>query len=373
MERDPIRDAIRRAHRNLSSDLGVTPESLQRAIMDGVGEIAGVIVATNESPQPGPFDFFEAAPVEASPEERERMINQAMQADARLTRDMAAAVIDDYTTDQIYLSTEYQVALRVAETGWDHDVLHLSIKRIDREPIRDWRALQSIKNAIVGEECEAFELYPAESRLVDTANQYHLWAFIDPTVRVPIGFVHRLVDVQPVGKSQQRKFETIDSLWPAKAELASSLRRLADWMRDNTGPSDGTLDILKEAVRLLDQVDRAERISKAMRETILPDDLRAEIERVGVANVIAAARRAKFHAKRAKYLQRTDQENRDRLAELRRILAEDPKLDSVTDKDEFVAELDVLQGWEFEVTELPWCEQCKAYHHDSAPHIGGSP
>jgi len=28
---------------------------------------------------------------------------------------------------------------------------------------------------IVGEEHEAFEVYPAESRLVDTANQYHLW------------------------------------------------------------------------------------------------------------------------------------------------------------------------------------------------------
>ena len=69
----------------------------------------------------------------------------------------------------------------------------LSIKRRDREPIHDWRHLQEIKNALVGEQCEAFELYPAEERLVDTANQYWLWCFADPTMRLPIGFTERSV------------------------------------------------------------------------------------------------------------------------------------------------------------------------------------
>jgi hypothetical protein len=58
-------------------------------------------------------------------------------------------------------------------------VAWLSIKRRDREVIRDWRELQAIKNAIVGPEHEGFELYPAESRLVDTANQFHLFVFMD--------------------------------------------------------------------------------------------------------------------------------------------------------------------------------------------------
>jgi hypothetical protein len=37
--------------------------------------------------------------------------------------------------------------------------------------VHDWRDLQRIKNQLVGPECEAVELYPAESRKVDTANQ----------------------------------------------------------------------------------------------------------------------------------------------------------------------------------------------------------
>jgi len=55
----------------------------------------------------------------------------------------------------------------------------LSIRRSDRKAMRDWRHFQWIKNDIVGTEREAFELFPRESRLVDTVNQYHL--FVLPT------------------------------------------------------------------------------------------------------------------------------------------------------------------------------------------------
>lgn len=61
---------------------------------------------------------------------------------------------------------------------------HLSVKRNDREPIHDWRDLQEIKNMICGESWEGVELYPAEDRLLDEANQYHLWCF---PLRLPIG------------------------------------------------------------------------------------------------------------------------------------------------------------------------------------------
>jgi hypothetical protein len=44
--------------------------------------------------------------------------------------------------------------------------------RLDGQAIHDWRELQRIKNEIVGDEIEAVELYPAESRLLDTANWY---------------------------------------------------------------------------------------------------------------------------------------------------------------------------------------------------------
>jgi len=70
-------------------------------------------------------------------------------------------------------------------------MIWLSIKRVDREAMHDWRELQEIKNMIVGPENEAVEVYPAESRLVDTSNQYHLWVFADKEVRFPFGFTSR--------------------------------------------------------------------------------------------------------------------------------------------------------------------------------------
>lgn len=69
---------------------------------------------------------------------------------------------------------------------WANGCAYISVKRNDRHPIRDWRHLQAIKNEICGTECEAVELFPAESRLVDEANQYHLWVLPEGE-RWPLG------------------------------------------------------------------------------------------------------------------------------------------------------------------------------------------
>lgn len=66
--------------------------------------------------------------------------------------------------------------------------IHLSIRRNDRLPVTDWRHKQKIKNQLVGEECEGIELYPAESRLIDSSNQFHLWCLPDPDQRIPMGY-----------------------------------------------------------------------------------------------------------------------------------------------------------------------------------------
>jgi len=71
-------------------------------------------------------------------------------------------------------------------------VAWLSIKRNDRQVIHDWRELQRIKNEIMGEECEAVEIYPAESRVHDTANQFHLWCFA-PGFKLPFGYEGRFI------------------------------------------------------------------------------------------------------------------------------------------------------------------------------------
>lgn len=103
----------------------------------------------------------------------------------------------------VFLNDTYQVIVaKLME-----DQVHLSIKRIDRQPIHDWRDLQEIKNQLVGPECEALELYPAESRRVDAANQYHLWCCTDDNFRFPFGFHTRAVGDEPIGKSVNRPLE----------------------------------------------------------------------------------------------------------------------------------------------------------------------
>jgi hypothetical protein len=109
-----------------------------------------------------------------------------------LERDQALKLIEDYQMEcEIWINDIYQVQKR--EFG--HKLVHLNIRRRDGGPIlRDWRHFQQIKNELIGEECEAIELYPAESRKVDSANKFHLWGVKDKSYRFPIGFDER--DVQ---------------------------------------------------------------------------------------------------------------------------------------------------------------------------------
>ena len=87
---------------------------------------------------------------------------------------------------------------QVSRTIHDDGLIHLCIRRRDGRPIfRDWRHFQRIKNELVGPECEGVELYPAESRLTDTSNKFHIRCVPDPAFRFPFGFTER--DVADVG------------------------------------------------------------------------------------------------------------------------------------------------------------------------------
>ena len=89
------------------------------------------------------------------------------------------------------------------------DAWYLSIRRIDQKPIWSWRDLQQIKNELIGEENEGFMLYPRESRVVDTANQYHLFVFKEKQAVMPYGFNNGRVitNKNPLtgGKQEPRK------------------------------------------------------------------------------------------------------------------------------------------------------------------------
>lgn len=77
---------------------------------------------------------------------------------------------------------------------WKPRMVWLSIRRLERCRLpRDWRDLQRIKNEILGPEREACELFPAESRLNDEADQFHLWAFADERMYYPFGYADRVV------------------------------------------------------------------------------------------------------------------------------------------------------------------------------------
>lgn len=76
--------------------------------------------------------------------------------------------------------------------------VHLDISRKDEQPCKNWRDFQQIKNEIVGPNHEAVELFPSEQRLVDTANQYHLWVHTEPGYRFPFGFPQRCVLREPI-------------------------------------------------------------------------------------------------------------------------------------------------------------------------------
>jgi len=111
-----------------------------------------------------------------------------------VTREAAAVQVEQMKRQSVYMNDLYQVNAQVVAMPFGAvagDMMWLSIKRRDKAPVHDWRDLQTVKNLIVGPEHEGFEVYPAESRLVDTANQYHLWVFLDPKVRLPVGFRER--------------------------------------------------------------------------------------------------------------------------------------------------------------------------------------
>lgn len=89
---------------------------------------------------------------------------------------------------KMFQNNRYTVMVRMPDNDPTFGrIIHLSIRRNDRGHARDWRDFQRIKNEIVGRDVEAVELYPAESRLVDAANQYHLWCFPDYKFRFGFG------------------------------------------------------------------------------------------------------------------------------------------------------------------------------------------
>lgn len=147
---------------------------------------------------------------------------------ARWTEFEAFYIPDDlrgFPDDRGWVNSLYQVVESPMAPGW----IHLSVKRRDGNPVHDWRDLQRIKNELVGPEAEAVELYPAESRLVDAANRFHLWCSTTQG-KFPFGFSHRLVSEGACspehGSSRQRPWPEGER--PADCLVGAATNALVD-------------------------------------------------------------------------------------------------------------------------------------------------
>ena len=101
---------------------------------------------------------------------------------------------DTYEND-IYIVMVFrgkQADWQVHDPALKGKMTYLSIKNKNKTSIHDWRHFQIIKNELVGEEFEGLEIYPMEERLVDTANQYHLFVF-PKEYKIPFGWTFRSV------------------------------------------------------------------------------------------------------------------------------------------------------------------------------------
>lgn len=87
-----------------------------------------------------------------------------------LGRKLSGWVMD---VEAFFTNGKYAVQIRTLQTPWG-PVEHAAISTLTGVDI-PWRDKQRIKNELFGPERTAVEVFPAESRLVDGANMFHLW------------------------------------------------------------------------------------------------------------------------------------------------------------------------------------------------------
>jgi hypothetical protein len=101
---------------------------------------------------------------------RIEVVQETMQHYGISEEEARAMLARDSDRCSYWVNQLYQVEM--SQSGPYEGVTHLCIRRRDgAAALRDWRHFQQIKNELCGEEREGFELYPAESRKVDTSNK----------------------------------------------------------------------------------------------------------------------------------------------------------------------------------------------------------
>lgn len=129
-------------------------------------------------------------------------------------------------------------------------VVHLSFRHVTNVAITDFRDFQRIKSELVHPEAMAVQIFPAESQLVDMANQYHLWVFVPrswpevpedldwSSLWLPVGFrgERMVTESQPTPGSHQRRFEADQRPTYEEEEVVRSVVR--ENFRDGPQPEE---------------------------------------------------------------------------------------------------------------------------------------
>ena len=122
----------------------------------------------------------------------------------RLFSNNLYVVTTERIEDDLFAEEHYRWNMPV---GW----IHIVVGRKDKTVNIPFHHRQHIKNQVLGVECEAVEVFPAHSQMLDIGDMFHLWGCPDPDYRLPHGFgnprsVHPNRDFAPD--------EYIGGVWP---------------------------------------------------------------------------------------------------------------------------------------------------------------
>lgn len=84
---------------------------------------------------------------------------------------------------EVWGSSQYTVTVHYLDDNRDGFV-EVGIHNYHRTTHVPWRHIQQIKNEVFGPDREAVQLFPAEDRLLDSANEY--WIYVYPTGKAPM-------------------------------------------------------------------------------------------------------------------------------------------------------------------------------------------
>lgn len=161
----------------------------------------------------------------------------------KIERDFMHPMYREHPEIAIWTNGRYEVICHDRENGQGVGIKYLSIKLLDRSPVRNWRHLQQIKNEVCGEEWTGIEIFPPESRLTDSANQYHLFCY-PPEIEFGIGLDEESVvsddetveafNADPNHKGQQEPWE--EGLTTGRTDAsADSRERMREMGRSQYG------------------------------------------------------------------------------------------------------------------------------------------